>query len=126
MAAAMPNSGRARFVIATRLRKVALVVAFGLLTSGCWPMFRYDAGHSGYNTLENSIGVGNVGLLTPVWTATTGNAIGSSPAVDKGVAYIGSDDGKLYALDATGNTNCGGSPKTCAPLWTATTGSSGS
>ena len=46
----------------------------------------------------------------------------SSPAVVNGVAYVGSEDGKLYALDAGGNTNCSGTPKTCAPLWTASTG----
>ena len=31
--------------------------------------------------------------------------------------------GSLYAFDAAGTTNCSGTPKTCAPLWTATTGS---
>ena len=39
-----------------------------------------------------------------------------------GVVYIGSDDVKLYAFDATGSSGCSGTPKTCAPLWTATTG----
>jgi outer membrane protein assembly factor BamB len=46
--------------------------------------------------------------------------IGSSPAVVNGVVYIGSDS--LYAFDAAGNTNCSGTPKTCAPLWTGPTG----
>src|SRR5581483_4045803 len=36
--------------------------------------------------------------------------------------YVGSGDGKLYAFDAAGVTGCSGSPKTCAPLWTAATG----
>src|SRR5439155_502446 len=35
----------------------------------------------------------------------------------RGVAYVGSGDGKLYAFAAAG---CGAS--TCAPLWTAATG----
>jgi outer membrane protein assembly factor BamB len=48
----------------------------------------------------------------------------SSPAVANGVVYVGSDDHNLYAFDATGNTNCSGSPKTCSPLWTAPTGGS--
>ena len=36
--------------------------------------------------------------------------------------FVGSDDHKVYAFDATGTTGCSGSPKTCAPLWTAKTG----
>jgi len=56
------------------------------------------------------------------WTATLGGAIVSSPAVVGGVLYVGSDDSKLYGLDATGKTNCSGTPKVCVPLWTETTG----
>src|SRR4029077_9447814 len=32
-------------------------------------------------------------------------------------------DGNLYAFDASGVTGCAGTPKVCAPLWTASTGS---
>src|SRR5262249_40547514 len=62
---------------------------------------------------------------TPLWTATTGNMVFSSAAVANNVVYITSADSvvnssaKLYAFDATGTTNCSGTPKTCAPLWTA-------
>jgi outer membrane protein assembly factor BamB len=35
----------------------------------------------------------------PMWRFTTGDLIFSSPAVFRGVAYIGSDDDHLYALD---------------------------
>jgi outer membrane protein assembly factor BamB len=58
------------------------------------------------------------------WTAATGGIVSSSPAVVKGVVYVGSEDHKLYAFDAGGSTNCSGRPKSCAPLWTATTGGS--
>ncbi len=58
----------------------------------------------------------------PLWTASTGARITSSPAVVNGVVYIGSSNGSLYAFDAKGNTNCSGVPKTCAPLWTGSTG----
>jgi len=38
------------------------------------------------------------------WTFSTGGSIMTCPAVDgDGVLYLGSDDGKVYALDATGN-----------------------
>ena len=55
------------------------------------------------------------------WSGHTGATISSSPAVVDGVVYVGSDDYKLYAFDAAGTTNCSGSPKMCAPLWTANT-----
>ena len=58
----------------------------------------------------------------PLWTATTGDQVASSPAVVDGVVHVGSFDGILYAFDAAGATNCSGSPKTCAPLWTAAPG----
>jgi outer membrane protein assembly factor BamB len=59
----------------------------------------------------------------PLWTAQTGASIYSSPTVANGVVYVGSylPDDRLYAFDATGTTNCSGTPKTCAPLWTALT-----
>ena len=36
----------------------------------------------------------------PRWTYTTGDDVISSPAVTGGTVYIGSDDNKVYALDA--------------------------
>ena len=35
-----------------------------------------------------------------IWSAITGGAIASSPAVANGVVYVGSDDHNLYAFDA--------------------------
>jgi outer membrane protein assembly factor BamB len=59
---------------------------------------------------------------TPLWTDTTGGESAFGSAVVNGVAYVGSFDGKFYAFDAHGTTNCSGSPAVCSPLWTATTG----
>jgi outer membrane protein assembly factor BamB len=42
--------------------------------------------------------------------------------VANGVVYVGSESAHVYAFDAAGNTNCSGTPKTCAPLWTGGTG----
>ena len=68
---------------------------------------------------------GSPRICFPLWTASLGNQGGhnifSSPTVANGVVYIGSNDNRLYAFDAKGTTNCGGGPKTCAPLWTAPT-----
>ena len=65
---------------------------------------------------------------TPMWTglATGKSNTYSSPAIADGLVYIGSDTnsiGGFDAFDAAGVTNCSGTPKTCAPLWTANTGS---
>jgi PQQ-like domain len=59
-------------------------------------------------------------VCVPMWTTTglpgsTGNA--GSPAIANGVLYIA--NGSLYAFDATGSSDCSGTPKVCAPLWTA-------
>jgi outer membrane protein assembly factor BamB len=61
-------------------------------------------------------------VCVPLWTTTgpptsTGNT--GSPAIANGVLYLA--DGTLFAFDAAGSTNCSGSPKACAPLWTAAT-----
>ena len=71
---------------------------------------------TGSDLVARDAGTGNL-----QWSGHTGATISSSPAVVDGVVYVGSDDYKLYAYDAAGTTNCSGSPKTCAPLWTANT-----
>src|SRR5918994_2080769 len=63
------------------------------------------------------------------WSAHTDASIHSSPAVVDGVVYVASwtdftaNTNRLYAFDASGTTNCSGSPKVCTPLWTASSGS---
>ena len=63
---------------------------------------------------------------SPLWTATMGTTSASfdpsSPAVSNGVVYDISNEGKLFAFDANGVTNCSGTPTTCSPLWTAAAG----
>jgi outer membrane protein assembly factor BamB len=55
---------------------------------------------------------------TDLWTGVTpsGFQIHSSPAVSGGRVYVATDDSFVYAFDAKGVTNCGGSPTTCTPL----------
>lgn len=59
-------------------------------------MFRGDALHRGVADAE-------VARTLPRlrWTFPTGDRIVSSPAYAEGVVYVGSDDGHLYAIDAT-------------------------
>ncbi|MDP9336286.1 MAG: PQQ-binding-like beta-propeller repeat protein [Actinomycetota bacterium] len=60
-------------------------------------------------------------IRAPLWQATTGGDVQSSPAVANGVVYVGLVDRKLYAFDAQGIVNCAGNPKTCTPLLTTDT-----
>src|SRR5262249_37259508 len=78
-----------------------------------WAMFRNTPSHEGWNTAETTLGPGTVGGLVETWTANAGDFLISSPAVANGIAYIGSNDGKLYAFDAVSG----------ASLWSASTGS---
>lgn len=104
-------------------RVAAVVAVAALLLSGCeWASFRNGPTRTGFNAAESNIGVGNVASLTEKWTGVTDGQVWSSPAVTGGVAYVGSDDGKLYAFNAAGATGCSGTPKTCQPLWTGATG----
>ena len=60
----------------------ACIVLMAVALAGCgWVTFRYNPAHTGYNGTENTIGLGNVASLTPLWSATTGGAVNSSPAV---------------------------------------------
>jgi outer membrane protein assembly factor BamB len=62
---------------------------------------------------------------SPLWSTAplgSGSAV-QNPLVVDGVLYGPAGDGDLRAYDANGTTNCSGNPKTCAPLWTAVTGS---
>ena len=67
---------------------------------------------------------GSPKVCAPLWKGNAshgGGYLGSSPAVANGVVYIGAYSPKFNAFDAAGETNCSGSPKSCEPVWTATT-----
>ena len=60
-----------------------------------WYTFMHDLGFSGISSDQS---------LTPplklLWKFKTGGPLHASPVIANGTLYIGSDDGKLYALDA--------------------------
>jgi outer membrane protein assembly factor BamB len=60
------------------------------------------------------------GLCQPLWTASTGSGIVTSPVVADGIVYVASFDAiRAFAVRAD-FPNCGGSPVLqCAPVWTA-------
>jgi outer membrane protein assembly factor BamB len=63
-----------------------------------WPMFRHNLNRTGYT--ESPAPDNN----QTMWTYQTGGAIYSSPAVVNDKVYVGSDDGYVYALNATTTT----------------------
>jgi hypothetical protein len=69
---------------------------------------------------------GSSKTCSPMWRvpAPTGDGFAGVPRVSRGVLYVGSNSGNLFAFDAAGGTNCSGTPKTCSPLWRTTTGGS--
>ena len=56
-----------------------------------------------------------------LWVGIAGGFLDGGAAIDGGIAYVGSSDGKLYVFDVKGCAapSSGG---TCAPLWTGATG----
>src|SRR5712675_2392356 len=76
-----------------------------------WAQFhRYNMQR--WNPCENVLNVNNVGNLGLKWSYVTGASVYSSPAVANGVVYVSSEDGAVYALEAS----------TGAKLWSYTTG----
>jgi outer membrane protein assembly factor BamB len=80
-----------------------------------------------YDAAGNTNCSGTPKSCQALWTADAGGApqtiVQTDPATDGSTVFVGGADGKLYAFDAGGNTNCSGTPKTCAPLWTGPLGS---
>jgi len=69
-------------------------------------MFGFDAQHTGFNSAEKRLNPGNVSRLQVAWLSQAiGKNYFSSPTVSGGMVYVGTDSGRLYALDAaTGQT----------------------
>ena len=66
-----------------------------------WPQFHHGPARSGNNTAETSLGVSSVGTLKRKWAVTTPGAIYSSPAVVRGVIYVGTLGASVIALKAS-------------------------
>ena len=70
-----------------------------------WSQFRKRVSHDGHNLDENVLSPATAGGLGLVWKQALGGegvpALDSSPVVGNGRLYIGSNDGNVYALNAT-------------------------
>jgi len=65
----------------------------------------FDAQHTRVNPYEKVLNLTNVSQLVQAWKVSTGGPIGSVPTVANGRVYVsaagrGSNEGKMYALDA--------------------------
>jgi len=69
------------------------------------PMFGFNLQHTRFNPGENKVTTTNVSGLKQDWKAGTGGGIDSSPAVDNGIVYVGSDDGRLHAYNVSTGTS---------------------
>jgi outer membrane protein assembly factor BamB len=78
-----------------------------------WPEFGRTPAHGADDPSENVLSKATAPGLAKKWTFTAGNQVFSSPAIANGVVYVGSDDDKVYALNAA----------TGAKVWSFTTGS---
>ncbi len=81
-----------------------------------WPRFHQNLASTGFNAFEWKLGTNNVPGLHLLWLGPTAGNTGtrSSPAVADGVAYIGAENGKVYAFPASCSNPC-------SPLWTGQT-----
>lgn len=76
-----------------------------------WPMYQRDPAHTGY-AVASRINTTNVANLNQAWSYQTGGLVTGTPVVAGGTVYIGSWDGKMYALrEADGSL-----------VWSLTTG----
>jgi hypothetical protein len=109
-----------------RFRLFGVLAAVVLLAASCdWPLDGFGPDRTGYDSLETTISPSNVGQLSQQWTASLVGP-GSDTVVADGHVFVTAwtDNGannQLYAFDASGSTNCTGTPpKSCSPQWSVT------
>lgn len=64
-----------------------------------WPQWRSGPSGTGAVTHTQPLNEGNMWQVLEAWATPTGAAVESSAAISGGTAYVGSDDGTLYALN---------------------------
>jgi outer membrane protein assembly factor BamB len=94
-----------------------VAACLGLCTGGHaadWPQFHFSAERTGFAPSETTLDSTNVSQLGVSWRTTISQAPVSPPVVAGGKVFVGSNDSKVYALDAS----------TGAILWSGSTGAS--
>jgi outer membrane protein assembly factor BamB len=75
----------------------ATIGALSINAAAEWPMYQRDAAHTGYAVASN-ISASNIANLRQAWSYQTGSIVTGTPVVAGGIVYIGSWDGRMYAL----------------------------
>jgi outer membrane protein assembly factor BamB len=114
----VPVSGNGQISIYARTATKVIVRLRGYLTTtqtprgADWSQLGNGPAHLGVNAGETVLTPSTLARVGRAWTVSTPQPSGSQPTVVDGVVYLGSNDHKVYALDAA----------TGAVLWTAATG----
>lgn len=66
-----------------------------------WAQSRFGPNLDGDNSYENKLGPANVKSLHPAWSFRPGTNMASAPTIADGLAYVGTTDGHLYAVNAS-------------------------
>jgi outer membrane protein assembly factor BamB len=66
-----------------------------------WTQFGFGASGQRFNPYENTVGRTAAPSLGLLWSYATDNDVVSSPAIVNGVVYVGSNDGNVYAINAS-------------------------
>lgn len=86
-------------------------------SSGDWPGYMFDNGHSGFNGMETIINPASASQLKVHWASQGGSATFSQPTVARGMVYWGSSDGYERAANLNGGLiwqqNLGQTTSTC-------------
>jgi plastocyanin len=98
---------------ASGFRNIAGSGAFLLVGSYDGTLYAYDAA----GTTNCS---GSPKICQPAWTTQpAGSTLFGGPVVSGGKVFVEDGNGNMLAFDAGGVTQCSGTPKVCAPLWTS-------
>jgi outer membrane protein assembly factor BamB len=75
----------------------AVIGAVAVNAAAEWPMYQHDPARTGY-AAASRVNVTNVTNLNQAWSYRTDGIVTGTPIVAGGMVYVGSWDGKMYAL----------------------------
>jgi hypothetical protein len=79
---------------------VAIVLAWaGDASAASWTTFGFDVQRTGANPAERLLGAAQAPGLAERWVAEVGGQINTQPLVSGGRVYVGTEEGRLVALD---------------------------
>jgi outer membrane protein assembly factor BamB len=100
-----------RLFVPLLLATVALAPLPAAAATANWSQTYANSGHTGFNSQEDTLGIGNVASLQLLWAAGVAGGV-TNFAVDNGMVFAAGQSNNLVALNAS----------TGAQLWSANTG----